>query len=224
MEKYFTELHLHTSESSSCSWTPAKQMIDLYHEQGYSTIVVTDHCSKHKMDRLGNISWKEKIDYVLNGFNIAKKYGNTFNMNILLGVEITLQETDSDYLIYGIDKDFLYENEEIYSYSLEKLYKICHEKGYLLIQAHPFRDNIQLAPLEYIDGIEVYNGCQIEISRNDKALEYGNNTDKILTSGSDFHRLEDLAQGGIITSIEIKNINQLVEILKNRDYQIKQGK
>ena len=41
---------------------------------------------------------------------------------------------------------------------------------------------------------------------------------------SDFHRLDDLAQGGIITDIEIKDIKQLVEILKNRDYKIKQGR
>ena len=33
-------------------------------------------------------------------------------MNILLGVEITLKITDSDYLVYGIDKEFLYENEK----------------------------------------------------------------------------------------------------------------
>ena len=82
--------------------------------------------------------------------------------------------------------------------------KIIEE--YLLVQAHSFRDNIQLAPLEYIDGIEVFNGCQNEVSRNEKALEYGKNTNKILTSGSDFHRIDDLGQGGIITGIEIKDI------------------
>jgi len=224
MKKYLTELHLHTKESSSCSEIPAKKMIEEYHKENYSTIVITDHCSKGKMERLGGISWKEKIDYVYNGFNIAKQYGNKLGINVLLGIEITLQSTDSDYLIYGINKDFLYEHENIYKYSLEELYKICNEREYLLIQAHPFRDNIQLAPLEYIDGIEVFNGCQDEISRNDKALEYGKNTDKILTSGSDFHRLTDLARGGIITEIEIKDISQLVRILKNKEYKIIQNK
>ena len=77
--------------------------------------------------------------------------------------------------------------------TLEKLYKICKEKGNLLVETHPFRDDIQLAPLEYIETIEVFKGCQNEISRNDKALEYGNSADKILTSDSDFHRLDDLA-------------------------------
>ncbi len=195
-------------------------MIEEYKKEGYSTIVITDHCSKSKMDRLGDISWREKIDYVYTGFDIAKKYGNKLGMNILLGVEITLQLTASDYLVYGVDKEFLYENEKIYEYTLEELYKICNKKEYLLIQAHPFRDDIQLAPLEYIDGIEVFNGCQDEISRNDKALEYGESTNKILTSGSDFHRIDDLAQEGIITEVEIKNIKQLVEILKTKNYRL----
>ena len=74
--------------------------------------------------------------------------------------------------------------------------------------------------MEYIDGIEVFNGCQDEISRNYKALEYGESTNKILTSGSDFHRLGDLARGGIITQVEIKDIKQLVEILKIRNYKL----
>ena len=50
-------------------------------------------------------------------------------------------------------------------------------------------------------------------------------TNKILTSGSDFHNLEDLARGGIVTTEEIKDIKQLVKVLKNKEYKvIKDGK
>lgn len=48
------------------------------------------------------------------------------------------------------------------------MYRYVHEKAYILVQAHPFKDDIQLAPLEYIDSIEVFNGCQDEMSRNVK--------------------------------------------------------
>ena len=50
-------------------------MVEAYKKKGYSTIVTTDHCSKGKMERLGNISWKQKMDYVFTGFDIAKEYG-----------------------------------------------------------------------------------------------------------------------------------------------------
>lgn len=221
MKHYLTELHLHTKESSSCSEIPAKKIIEEYKKEGYSSIVITDHCTKSEMNTLEARSWQEKIDDVYRGFNIAKQYGNELGINILLGIEITLQTTDSDYLVYGMNKEFLYENENIYEFTIKKLYTVCHKKGYLLVQAHPFRDEIQLAPLEYIDGIEVFNGCQNEVSRNDRALEYGNNTNKILTSGSDFHTASDLARGGIITEIEIKDSKQLVNVLKKQNYKLK---
>ena len=41
-------------------------MIEAYKKKGYSTIVITDHCSKGKMERLGNncmIYAIEKIIY-----------------------------------------------------------------------------------------------------------------------------------------------------------------
>lgn len=223
MKKYLTELHLHTKESSSCAKVPVIDILDAYQKAGYKTIVITDHCSKKKMNKLGDISWLEKMNFVFNGYDKALKYGSQINLNIILGVEITLQETKSDYLIFGIEKDFLIKNEYIYDYSLKKLYEICHKSGYIVIQAHPFRDNMQLAPLSLIDGIEVFNGCIKGHSRNDIAMEYGKNTHKILTSGSDFHRLEDLAIGGIMTDKEIKNAKQLIAILKSGNYNLIQN-
>jgi len=220
MNKYLTELHAHTKESSSCSVISAKKLIDLYKNKGYSTIVITDHCSKSNWKLWTKRNWKKKIDRMRRGFNIARDYGNKFGINVLFGVEITLKTTDSDYLIYGLDRSFLDENEFIYLYTLEKLFNLVKSRGGLLIQAHPFRNDIQLAPLEFIDGIEVFNGCQDENSRNDKAIEYGQKTNKILTSGSDFHHVYDLAKGGIITDKEIKDNKQLIKILKTNNFSL----
>lgn len=221
MKKYLTETHLHTKESSSCAKVNAQEIVDAYIKKGYKTIIITDHCSRKKMDRLGNITWKEKMDFVFNGYNIAYKYSKDKDINVLLGIEVTLEETNSDYLIYGIDKKFLYNNEEIFNYSLEKLYNICHNNDLLLIQAHPFRKNMQLAPINLIDGIEAYNGCKTNNSYNNKAIAYGKKINKILTSGSDFHRMFDLTQGGIITTKEIKSYEDLKRILKKRNYKLR---
>lgn len=217
---YKTDTHIHTKESSNCSNMRAEEIIELYKEAGYSSLVTTDHCAKSKFDCLGNMSWKEKIDYLYNGYEIANRFGKEIGINVMFATEITLVETDSDYLVYGITKDFLYANEELYNIKLEELSKICRENDWLLVQAHPFRGDIQLAPLELIDGIEVFNGEHDEISRNEKASEYGNRTDKILTSGSDIHNIEDLGRGGIITEVEITNIEQFINILRDKEYRI----
>ena len=53
MSEYLTEIHLHTKESSSCSEIPAREMVKAYKKEGYSTIIITDHCSKSNMNRFG---------------------------------------------------------------------------------------------------------------------------------------------------------------------------
>ncbi len=222
---YKTELHCHTKESSACAKIEARKIIEWYAKEGYHTIVITDHCSKRKMDKLGNLSWKEKIDYVLTGYRQAKQVAQAYGITVLLGCEITHQETDSDFLALGIEESFLYDHEEIYNASLADLHRWCEQAGCLLVQAHPFRDEIQLAPLEDIDGIEVFNGCYNEVSRNEKAMAYGNRTNKILSSGSDFHAKEDLARGGIITKEPIQTNKQLVQVLESKAFQrIVEGK
>ena len=163
------------------------------------------------------------MDFLLKGYQLAKEYGNKLGLHILFGVEVTLVSTHSDYLVFGINEDFLFQHEKLYEYSLSELYDVCHKNNYLLVQAHPFRDNILLAPLEYIDGIEVFNGCHDEVSRNELALEYGKKSGKIKTSGSDFHHDEDLAKGGLATLEEITNIEQLVKVLKTGNYELIQN-
>ena len=61
MSKYLTELRLHTKESSSCSEIPAKKSIEEYKKEGYSTIVITDHCSKSKFSTIRIYRWDRSI-------------------------------------------------------------------------------------------------------------------------------------------------------------------
>ena len=122
---YKTELHCHTKESSACAKIEARKIIEWYAKEGYHTIVITDHCSKCKMDKLGNLSWKEKIDYVLTGYRQAKQVAQAYGITVLLGCEITHQETDSDFLALGIEESFLYDHEEIYNASLTDLHRWC---------------------------------------------------------------------------------------------------
>ena len=42
---YKIEFHCHTSESSPCGQTSAKDIINLYRENKYDGIVITDHFS-----------------------------------------------------------------------------------------------------------------------------------------------------------------------------------
>ena len=41
------EMHFHTDESSPCGKVPAKQGVNMYMENGYNGLVVTDHFSEN---------------------------------------------------------------------------------------------------------------------------------------------------------------------------------
>lgn len=47
INKYLTEMHLHTKETSNCGKMPAAETVESYISLGYNTIVVTDHFSTH---------------------------------------------------------------------------------------------------------------------------------------------------------------------------------
>jgi len=217
---YKTELHIHTKESSRCSRVSVEDIVKLYKEKDYKTIVITDHYYEKYFNSLGFNNWDEAINYLLNGYNDAKSIGDKIGVNVLLGIEISLKETSSDYLIYGITKKLLLDNPYLYNYSLKDLYKFCKTNNLLLIQAHPFRNSsIILAKKDEVDGLEVYNASDNE-SKNKSAYSYAKENNLIMTSGSDVHYSSDTGKAGIVTDNEIKTYNDLLYALNNNLYAI----
>jgi len=219
---YKTETHLHTKESQTSirQKSSAEEIVNLYKEKGYNTIIVTDHYTREKLDGISINNWDSKIEQLLTGYKTAKQFGDALELNILFGIELTLLETGSDYLIYGVTEEFLKKHSHLYDLKFEELVNLCTEHKLLIVQAHPFRDDIILAPLEHHIPIEAYNGCHSETSRNDKAIEYAKIHNLIGTSGSDFHHINDTARGGIITKEEIKNIEDYIKNIKNNTFTI----
>ena len=147
-----------------------------------------------------------------------KKY-ETEDFTVLFGMELRHYATGADYLIYGIEPEWLREQGNLMALWEKQAYKLMHDAGYLVFQAHPFRPYILRCNPKHIDGIEVYNGkCNAEI--NNKALIWATKTGKLMSSGSDFHSPEHLARGGIITEKPIKNNKELVETLKSGNYKL----
>ena len=218
--KYKTAIHIHTRESSQCSEISAKEIVSQYKEKGYHTIIITDHCYEKYFHNKGLAQWKDEIEYLLQGYEKAKKEAELQNINVLLGIELTLNETDSDYLLYGITKDILMKSPYLYNYTLKTLKEWCEENHILLIQAHPYRDkSIQIAKPKEVDGFEVINGSDAE-EKNDKAYTYAKNSNCIMLSGDDTHCHEDIGKTNILTRKEIKNIKDFVFYIQNRDYSL----
>lgn len=213
MDIYKFDTHVHTKETSSCGIVLAENIPLAYKEKSYSGFVITDHYCPEFFEDLKGFSWSEKIEQFLKGYNIALHTSKGIDFQVLLGMEIRFSENWNDYLVYGLTKEFLIENKELYKLGLKKFRELAWENNLLIYQAHPFRNGIIPADPALLDGVEVFNGNQRHNSRNNNALDFAekNNLKKI--SGSDFHNPEDLATGGILLPNTIKTNREFVNLL-----------
>ena len=76
---------------------------------------------------------------------------------------------------------------------------------------------------DLVDGYEVYNTHNKHPYMNAVARQWICNLgleDKILTAGNDHHDPEDIPTAGILTSEPITTSEELVRVLKSRDFSI----
>ena len=214
---YKYELHCHTKGVSDCGRVTPQEIAQLYYEKGYDGIVVTDHYSPLTFYKKNLFNPQKYADYYLAGYRKMKEYAGD-KITILLGMELRHYLTANDYLIYGVDEDFIYNGGNLMTLWERSAYKYAKENGCLMFQAHPFRVGIRRCNPDYIDGVEVYNG-KTDRERNEQALKWAQENGKLMCSGSDFHTLEHLARGGIITDRKITSNADLLEVLKSQEFE-----
>lgn len=217
MKKFKTEMHCHTKESSKrCGKINATSIVDFYINAGYNTLVITDHFGlKHFNDKSKDIN----IANFLQGYQTAKSYAKD-KLNVILGMEINLIENHNDYLIYGLNEEFIYKNYEMFTLPINELTELLHQNNFLIYQAHPFRNRMTIVTPGMLDGIEVFNAHPRHDSRNNIAKMWSEMYNLGTISGSDTHQPPDIARSGITTEKEIKNIDDLLSILRNKNFEL----
>jgi hypothetical protein len=214
------ELHTHTKENDIVVTKNAPEIVKMYHDKGYRGMVITNHLFDLSFewykDVLQNAPHKKIVDYYLTGYRNAKKAGDALNMVILLGLELRFDNTVNDYLVYGVDEDFLYNSPLLNTLTLDEFLKIKPENA-LVYQAHPFRDNMTITNPEKLFGIEVYNGGTA-VLRNNMANMWADLYGLKKISGSDYHTPKHLARGGVDFYNRVETVGELVTELKNERY------
>ncbi|MDF2612165.1 MAG: phosphoesterase [Lachnospiraceae bacterium] len=211
---YKLDTHVHTKEISSCSRVEAREAVRLYKKAAYDGIVITDHYYQGYFETLPESSWEDKINCFLRGYKIAKEEGDKLGITVLLGIELRFTENPSDYLVFGITEEFLVRYPELYKLGVKNFRKLIEKEDILLFQAHPYRSTMVVADAQDLHGIEVYNGNPRQNSRNDKAYSLAKEKGLLMSSGSDFHQVEDLARGGMIFREVIKTSGELLRLLR----------
>ena len=217
MTQYKYDTHIHTAESSTCGMIIGSKVARLYMDAGYRGIVITDHYCKEFFESLRGLNWHQKVDKFLRGYNDTLEEGNKIGLDVLCGMEIKFNENYNDYLIYGTDEYFLRTEKDLYKLGLKRFRELIKGTNILIYQAHPFRFWVSPADPSYMDGVEVFNGNPRHNSRNHRAMVFARENNLKMISGSDFHQIEDLGQGGIVLSEPVYTSFELAQALKENE-------
>ena len=226
--KYRYDLHCHCKEASACSVFPVEEMVKYYINEGLDGFCLTDHFDGNPTVR-DNIPWKERVDLYYECYEKALKAAEGTNLKVFSGLEFSLLRsgtkdilscTGNDFIILGLTKEWVRENEEIFNLPYNDFFDAIHEAGAFVIHAHPFWehevvDSIILVPRK-VDAVEVYNSGTIDIE-NERAEKYADDYNLTKVAGSDIHSNE----WGILTGVETEKKCETVYDLIN---EIKSGK
>ena len=215
------DMHIHTAECDKAAHASAAELVRAYVQKGYDGIVITDHCFSifHEWfaDEIDERDHESMVRRWLAGYRAAKREAEKYDFTVLLGAEVRFDGTTNDYLVYGIDEQFLMSVPMLHRLSgLDELRRILPEQA-VIVQAHPFRDNMTVCDPSLLFGIEVYNGGT-EAFRNKMARDFAQHYGKRMTSGSDCHALSMVGRGGIQTECPIKSNADLLRVLKSGEY------
>lgn len=213
-------MHVHTSEVSTCAVLKAEEVMKKYSLAGYNGLVLTDHMNQRTFKDLSLTDWHDLVDYYLRGYRIMKSI-KIPDFTVLLGMEITFNDYLNDYLVYGLEEDFLYNNSNLMEIDIREFRKLADKNNLMIFQAHPFRVDTVITEPYLLDGIEVYNGNSSHNSNNDIADLWAEKYGLRKISGSDFHHFWGMAPGGVKFEDEIKNNNDLIQALKHNRFKLK---
>ena len=222
MKKTFTEIHLHTKETSKCCWVSAEVSVPMFREYGYEALIITDHYNRDYFAEYydGSLTWAEAMERWLYGYRKAKEIGDKVGIKVLLGAEFRFDGNYNDYLVYGMSEEMFYKYPCLWELGEEKFSAFAKEHGLYFGQAHPFRDKMIRCKPDLLDGCEVFNAHPYHNSRNILAAYFASDNDLIPTYGTDFHYEEGLCGGGMNFYGEINSIDDVVKKLFSRQYDL----
>ena len=217
------EMHIHTSETSPCANCTAAEAVRRCIAKGYDAMAVTDHFSEDAARRMGAPeSWQARVDTFLRGCRAAKEAAPA-GFLVLLGMELRFAGSSNDYLVYGFDEPFLYDNEGFDRLDIKKFSGLARAHGFLLAQAHPFRWGMTITRAELLDALEIYNGNAHHQSHNDFAALWARRHNLLPLSGSDYHggdTGDGVAPGGLRLREPVSDVRGLVNAVKERKYTV----
>lgn len=211
------DLHVHTREASSCAHCSADEMCRLYKEAGYDMVVLTNHITQCYVGKPFRDRGMYRKELFIEAYELFAEAGEKYGLRTLCGMEYN-QPSTGDFLVYGDNSFILDRFPEVFSLSIKEFSQLCSENGALMYQAHPFRDDMRIVNPELLYGIEIINGAKVHDSRNDIAHMWADKFNLHKIAGSDSHQVIQVGTAGVITDMDVRTNEDLLEMLRTDNY------
>lgn len=151
------------------------------------------------------LPWKDWVEQFCKGYEHAKEEGDKIGLQVFFGWESGYHGTE--FLIYGLNKEWLFEHPEIKDADVKEQYELVHAGGGIVSHAHPFREEdyipeIRLFPdcVDAVEGINATHESPASMSHknilyNEKAIAYAKEHGLPITAGSDQHTTRMIGGG-----------------------------
>ena len=213
------EMHAHTKPVSTCAEFPTEKVLQTFKDDGYDGIAITNHLlmrSEFTTENFAEIYRAETLK--------ALELGDKIGIKVYAGAELRFKnENNNDYLLYGYNPDDLYYICQLLKGTLADFVKSYKTDDMLLVQAHPFRDNMEREFGDYLDGYEVFNMHPNHNSRVALAERLATEQKKIKLMGTDFHHPNHDNLCATRTAFLPKNEQELIKLIKSGDYVFEVG-
>ena len=218
---YRYETHLHTFPVSKCARAETRETLEFYKNEGYAGVFITNHFIDGNINIDRSLPYEERIEFYFSTHEEAKMIGEEIGISVFFGIESSYRGTD--FLIYGLEKEWFLEHPEIEEMKKSDFLKLAADSGALIIQAHPYReapyiDHIRLFP-RHVHGVEIYN-ASMSAETNEMARIYAEHYGLIKFAGSDNHRGgAQMRFGGMESSTPIVSERDFIERVLSGDIQ-----
>ena len=215
------ETHCHSLGGSPCGDTPIDDILNFYNQAGYGGIVLTNHYDTYMPDYYGVKGQGDKavVDKFFSMYDEMKEKGEKLGLKIFFGIEVRISCTFTEYLLYGFNRQFLYDHPNLCALTQRELFELADKNGVLLIQSHPFRNGVQAGDPKYMHGAESFNGHYHHGNHNDLAEAFCNEHNLIKMAGTDFHHPDQPITGGIMLPENIETNEQLAQYIRENNFE-----
>lgn len=179
------DLHAHSSAISPCCRIDAPEVLRRAQAAGLDGIVLTNHYQKSYIQN-GDV--QGFVQRYLDEYACAEQSGRALGCKVFFGIEVTMELYPAVHmLIYGVDGAFLRAHPLLFDHTQEELYRLVHEYGGTLIQAHPFRNGAHVLDPAFLDGVEINCHPLYKLSYSAELTDIARQNGLALTCGGDYH-------------------------------------